>query len=764
VLAGHPEVELAALVDRDARSAAQLAKAYRVAKVLDDAQRLVPEEIDAAVIATPPYHHAPAAIDLLRRGIHVLVEKPMATTFADAAAMVRTGDEAGVVLAVGYFRRLYPSSRLLRAAVEQQVLGPPLAFDFEEGYVFDWPSVTLGSMRKELAGGGVLIDTGSHVLDQLLSFFTGPAELLDYQDNSLGGIEADCVLRLRVRHHGEPVEGRVTLSRLRVLRNRFRLQCERGVLELPVRERDRVTVRPHGNEAVDPATGVSHEYQLEMGWQKMTDPHLLAPFRAEIDDWLRAIHSGQPPYLSGASALATVRLIEECYRQPRPLDEPWVLEGLGSVNVIRENRERPELANGEPTAPRAAGTSPAGINPAARRVLVTGASGFIGCRVAEVLRFGEGWDVRALVHNPGRAGRLARLPVEMVLGDLRCRDDLVRAVEGCDAVVHCAYGTAWGQARAIRAATVEGTRYLAEAARAAGVRRLVHLSTVAVHGYRVTGDLDEGTPVRPDDDIYAETKAVAEKVITQAARAGLSAVTLRLANVYGPFSGPYTVRPVQQLAHGLPVLLGDGSNPSNTVFVDNVVEAIVRGLEAPDDVVRGQTFTISDGDDLTWADFYRHYAEALGLKLRSVPLEEYERLRAARPRGGLFRWLGSCFRAAKEVLTSTQLKDLGVKFLQTDPLGYWPRWLLERFPGLKHRLRRLLKLDCPPVYREAAVEPVVPPLELLELYACPARVRIDKARRLLGYRPVVSRERAMALTLAWVRHARLGEELAFRET
>src|SRR3954452_17777287 len=104
-----------------------------------------------------------------------------------------------------------------------------------------------------------------------------------------------------------------------------------------------------------------------------------------------------------------------------------------------------------------------------RRVLLTGATGFIGGRTAEVLRLRDGWDVRALVHNPARASRLARLPVEMVVGDLGPGGDAARLVEGCDAVVHCAIGTAWGDRRAIFDVTVGGTRRLAEAALAAGV-------------------------------------------------------------------------------------------------------------------------------------------------------------------------------------------------------------------------------------------------------------------------------------------------------
>jgi predicted dehydrogenase/nucleoside-diphosphate-sugar epimerase len=738
VLAGHSGVQLAALVDRDGAAAAALARAYGVPGSFQDAADLDPADVDAAVIATPPGHHAACARQLLGRGIHVFVEKPMAVTPAEAAAMVAAAQESRTALAAGYFRRLFPSSRLLRAAVAEELLGRPLAFDVEEGHVFDWASVTLGSMRRESAGGGVLIDTGSHTLDQLLSFFPGPFELLDFQDDSLGGIEAECVLRLRLLHRGTPVEGRVTLSRTRRLRNSFRVECERGVLELPTAERHRVTLTQGDGLLEDAASARPRAYHAQLGWDgpQKNDPY--EPFRQEIDDWLQAIRTGKVPYLDGSSALSVVSLIEECYCRRRPLKAAWT--GVGP--------EGKQAVEGLPAVHVNGRKSPG-------RVLITGASGLIGCRTAEVLSQRDGWEVRALVHNPGGASRLARLGVDMVQGDLRRREDLERAVAGCDAVVHCAYGRSGGQRRETFQATVGGTRDLARAAHAAGVRRFVHLSTLAVHGYQVEGVIDEATPVRPRSDDYAKSKAKAERVLAALAREGLAAVVLRLGNVYGPFSSPYTIRPVQLMAAGVPVLLGEGDTPSNTVYVDNVVAAIDRALTAPAEAVRGETFAITDGDSLSWADFHRYYSDGLELPLRAVPVEEFERRRAGQSGWGPGRWFLGWFRALAEVCTSQELVGLGKKVLRTDPLGAGPRWVLGRFPGLRGRLRRILHLDRPAVYRPEAARPGSPPVDLLEMFACRAPVRIDKARRQLGYEPPVSRDLAMALTLEWVRYARL---------
>jgi predicted dehydrogenase/nucleoside-diphosphate-sugar epimerase len=723
ILAGHEQVDLAALVDRDVARAGKLARAYKVPRVVADLGDLPEGSIDAAVIATPPVHHAPAALELIRRGIHVLVEKPMATTAADAAEMVRSAEARGVVLAVGFFRRLMPSVRLLRGMIDSRWLGRPVGVEAEAGGFYGWQAATLANMHKASAGGGVLIDFGSHILDLLHYVFPGETEVLEYRDDSHGGVEADCDLRLRLYHQGGAIDARVGLARTRKLGGFIRVRCERGSLEYRLSEQYKVWVAADDVAVPDPATGKVRPHVVQAGWSDEPDAPWHETMRSEFDDWLGAIRTRREPQLSGRSSLTTVRVIDDCYRRPAPLPEPWVTEGL----------DRFKAAHPGP----------------ARTVLVTGASGFIGTRVAEVLHLGLGWKVRGLVHSPSGAARLARLPVEMVQGDLKSPADMARAVAGCDAVVHCAVGTAYGQRREIFAVTVGGTRNLAEAAREAGVKRFVHLSSIAVHGNDVRGDLDETTPIRPPrGDDYSESKAKAEEVIRRAVRAGLPAVMLRPGNVYGPFSKTFVVRPMEYLARNGLVLAGSADTPSNTVYVDNLVAAILRSLEAPAGVANGQAFTISDDDDSTWGDFYGYFARELGLELRTAGADAAAPVR----RGwGPLRWLRSWVGGTGELLTSPEFRALGRRFLERHPLGRVPRKALEGSPALDRGLRRLLKTDAVVIHRrpETAAE------DVLKIRPRDARIRMARARQLLGAVPAVPRERAMALTLDWVRHARL---------
>ncbi len=125
---------------------------------------------------------------------------------------------------------------------------------------------------------------------------------------------------------------------------------------------------------------------------------------------------------------------------------------------------------------------------------------------------------------------------------------------------------------------------------------------MAVHGNRVPPQLVETSPLDPGTGAdYGRAKYLAEQAVFDAAARGLRAISLRPARIYGPFSRTFTVRPLQALREGRLVLSGDADSPSNMVFVDNVVEAILKALNAPDTEC-GEAFLISDRDQLSWRD------------------------------------------------------------------------------------------------------------------------------------------------------------------
>jgi len=716
ILAGHEHVSLTTLVDRDSARASELARAYGVETVLDDMNALG-ADVDAVVLATPPAHHAAATIALAARRIHVLVEKPMAITTADAEAMVNAADRAGIALSVGLYRRTLPAVRLLKSLLASGEFGKPISVDIEEGGTYGWQLATLDVLTAAGGGGGVLIDIGSHVLDVLLFALPGQAALHSYQDNSRGGIETDCVARASVSRGGRQIPVRLELSRTRELRNSIRVECEHATLELL--RGNFVQLLVHRPATMDQPTRVPMRVTAEM--PGTSDFIGYDGFRAQIDGWLKGILSGEQPDLSGRSVLPVVALIEDCYKARTPMLEPWIDEGLSPSPIA--------------TSPGKAAT---GLR---RRVLVTGAGGFVGGRAVELLAHGYGYDAVALIKEPRSAARLARWPTEILLGDVCSTADMDRAMRGCDAVVHCAVGTSWMPAET-RRVTVEGTRTVAEAALRAGVKRFVHISTMFVHRRDGSGVLDEQTPLDPPaDDDYGRNKLDAEKALERVARRGLSAIVLRPTRIYGPFSKTFTVRPLQALLEGRLAISGDSHVPANMVYVDNVVAAIAQALEAPD-TRSGGAYLITDPEQVSLQAFYEFFAGGRNA-VRIAPREEDGTVR----RGLAARWS----HGTRAIVMSSEVRALVHRVMDTDAVGALPRWLWDLSPSLQARLLRLFGVDAAVVYRPRQRRGEG---DLL-YYGNAERVSGGKAERELGFVPPVPRECAMALTLAWARSARL---------
>lgn len=232
------------------------------------------------------------------------------------------------------------------------------------------------------------------------------------------------------------------------------------------------------------------------------------------------------------------------------------------------------------------------------RILVTGATGFIGSRLCELLSLEYRVPYRALVRNYSRAARIARLDAELVTGDMLDAASLARAVEGCDAVVHLAHSDDRTAARE--------TALLVKAC--AKVQRFVHVSSMAVHGPSPQAAIvTETTPIRRWGERYSDAKAAAEAVVTDAAKRGtLAAVALRPTVVYGPFS-PFVTSIVDDARRGRISLVDGGRGVCNAVYVDDVCDAIIAALYGDDAV--GEAFLVNGDDRITWRDFITTFAD-----------------------------------------------------------------------------------------------------------------------------------------------------------
>jgi nucleoside-diphosphate-sugar epimerase len=251
---------------------------------------------------------------------------------------------------------------------------------------------------------------------------------------------------------------------------------------------------------------------------------------------------------------------------------------------------------------------------------VTGGSGFIGGSLVARLSAG-GCRVRALARSDDSATRVTELGAEPVRGDLGDRDSIESGAEGCEVAFHlAAHLGQWGKREEFAAANVTGTENALAGARAAGVRRFVHCGTeAALLAGEPLRQVDESAPLRPDSKaLYSATKAVAEQAVRGASADGFDTLVLRPRLVWG--AGDTTLLPeiVAAVEAGRFAWIGGGGHLTDTTHVDNVVEGLLLAAERGG---AGEAYFVTDGQPVVFRQFISALLEARGVDppTRSLP-------------------------------------------------------------------------------------------------------------------------------------------------
>jgi len=325
--------------------------------------------------------------------------------------------------------------------------------------------------------------------------------------------------------------------------------------------------------------------------------------------------------------------------------------------------------------------------------LVSGVNGFIGSHIAERL-LKAGHRVRGLVRKTSNLNLIKGLEIKLFYGDITDRNSLDIAMKDVDIVVHVAgFASDWGAYNKFFSVNVSGTQNIAESANANNVKRFVHISSAAVCGFAGFRNIDESFSMPKTIFPYCETKKIAEQWLFNFAKSTTMEITaIRPGNVFGPKDHTFIKKYLDALMLRKIGYINGGKHWTCPIFIDNLVESIFNAcFEAS---ANGENFFLTDGLEIDWKTFTNKFADELGIK---------------RP------WLSIPFR-----------------------LGYSVSFLMEK-------IYTLLRISSPP---------------LLTRYRISNGGRdyhfsIEKAKRLLKFKPAVDFENAVIKTVAWYQQQRI---------
>jgi predicted dehydrogenase len=308
------KVQVAAIVEPMRKRAEELARWYGIAPVIVPRVQEVLGDVDGAVIATPNDTHMSIALACLEAGVPTLIEKPLASTYAEGEAIVHAGQASGTVVAVGYMVRFRENILLLGDLLKVGYFGTVRRFAHQVGTRGGWAAMSAYNLSRKATGGGVLVVTGTHFLDCMLHFWGYP-DGVALADDAQGGPEANCIATFRYTAADPPFEGVALYSKTTELPRGLIIETDIGIVQVPdTDEADDLIFRPHTYAQVE---------QVVRRRGKPPYPQGMFVFQRQLDDFVDACQQGRPPMVDGRQGLMSLRLLEQLYTRRKPIDTNW---------------------------------------------------------------------------------------------------------------------------------------------------------------------------------------------------------------------------------------------------------------------------------------------------------------------------------------------------------------------------------------------------------------------------------------------------------
>lgn len=610
LILNQPDAELVAVADPDLERAKALATRLNKCRSYDDAGLMIGEEQpDVVHVLVPPHDHAQMSTMAMDEGCHVLVEKPMASAWGDAQIMFDCAKRNNVKLCVDHSKIYEEVVQRAIALIREGAIGELVSVEAHDRYdarrnpalIEEGAELCHWSYRLN---GGPLEDLMPHVAAFIFEFIPEIKEVGIVGQNR-GILPKGWQDEIRVLINSEKITGYISIS----------------LAEKP----DATLFTAKGTRGIVVADLFSN---LLLVQKRSSLPRALdrgySGFQLAYQHLRESVRNTYR-YATGrvdkTGGIGTV--ICKFYQSLRDGTEtPIALEkGLKVVELM--NKIWPDRITNKETL----GVSPycSKSKRTAPTALVTGASGFIGTHLIKRL-LSENVDVRALVRrNSIHLGRLKKLDVEIVEGDVTDGAVVNRAVQGITSIYHAA-ATMSKDWEEHRQTNIRGTSILLQAAQAHKIHRFVYLSTLAV--YDLLSVNNKNRSIVEDSEYqrhpeamgpYAYSKIAAEKLVFDAYRTlGLPVVVLRPGIVVGPLGRVFFPHLGYRYQDKAFFIVGEGSNRLPLTYVENTVDGIYRASIEEEAV--GQAYNLVDDGEITIREYLKLFTQVSGIPVRVIAL------------------------------------------------------------------------------------------------------------------------------------------------
>ena len=673
VLANHPATRNGiALADPSQARLKEMSEKYTPVVTVENYTELL-GHVDGVLIATPPQFHFEIAKFFLENNIPVLCEKPLTEDTSEARELKVISEGTATALAVNQTRRFFPSYVKIRDLIAEGELGTLERITYHDGIEFSWPAASPHHFAPSAKGSWS--DTGVHLLDTICYWLGEKPELVRSQNDSQGGPEAMATVNLL----HDMCEVEIKVSRLGRLKNGFVIEGSKGTIEAGAEDFGEVIVRYKN--------GSRRKFKCGSRALKYTD--FAEPL---IENFIDVIVNNAEPIVSVQDVVGTIVLLDEAYKKAETYPTPWN-DKIKSGEVFDADKlVSPEIrVLDRPT------------------VLITGASGFLGGRIAEVMQMSDFAVPAAAIRQWTRASRIARDPMDIRILDILESSTMDDALKGVDAIVHCAKTDS-------QESIVGGTRNLLEACQRNGVKRFVHISTAEVYG-PVSGNVVETDPTPITGRSYGDWKVEAEKVCMEFNSKGVETAILRPSLIHGPYSNSWSTNMVKRLLSGKWGQFEEhGEGIANLIYVDDLVQAIFLCLVHPE--AAGEAFNVNGPDKITWNQYFTLLNDELGREPLKTISASKSKLRT--------KLVGAFGKTTDLILNRYEDKIMEIYMRG----------------GLAHRIMKKIKgeMNATPDTNE-----------LNDLFSRQAYYDDRKICSLLGYKPQFDIESSIRTTIEWLR-------------